>query len=429
MTTAEQGRLAANPAPSAHVLVLSGRRTVQTLKTAGYRVGLLSESIPFDLAVLADTPIQAGFSDWKAIIEQVGRAHRISPFHAVVTQLEHLLPLAGQLRDHLGLPGGISEQTARDCLDKPTTMRLLSAAGIPVAVFEVVADADAARQAASDLGLPVIVKPRDAASGAGLALCHTPDQVADAVNQIRDDGRDTALIEEYLPGTEISLFAYRLAGHTEVLTCLRAKVGPPPKFVKLGADHPSGLDADILAQVSELTDRALAAVGLDGWVATVQMMLTADGPRVMEINPRVPGGQTVELVAATTGYEPTLAAAEVALGIRPTPGVARAAYAWYRCLTFEEAGHLSYRAEAEEQVPGLETGIPPLIELDVAPGEVVLPINHPRGGVFGRIVLCGTSPQQLNRDYARILAALDLRLEPLLAAEGEATWRPHSRCC
>jgi carbamoylphosphate synthase large subunit len=411
------------------VLVLSGRRTVENLKAAGYQVGLASESIPFDLTLTADIPIEVDFGDWPAVIEQVARLHEHAPFQAVVTQLERLLPLAGQLRERLGLTGGISQQAALDCTDKPTTLRLLREAGLPVARHATVTSAAQAPAAARELGLPVIVKPRAAASGAGLSLCQTAAEAETAVAAILASGQDSALLEEYLLGTEIGLFAYRLAGHTEVITCLEAKVGPPPRFVKLGGDFPSRLPAGLLVQVSDLTARALAGVGLDNWVATVQMMLTSDGPRVMEINPRVPGGQTVELVAATTGYEPTLVAAQVALGIRPEPTVARAPFAWYRCLTFEEAGHLFYRPEAQDDVPGLETDTPPVIELDVEPGEVVLPINHPRGGVFGRIMLRGASQEALARDYARILAALELRLEPLSDAEHEAVWRPHTRCC
>lgn len=409
----------------AHVLVLSGRRTVEMLKAAGHRVGLVSASIPFDLTLLADTPIAVDVDDWDTVIARVERVHRLNPFDAVVTQLEHLLPLAGRLRERLGLAGGITERVARDCNDKAATSRLLARAGIPVARFRVI---DRVEDATA-LGLPVIVKPRDASSAAGLALCETDEEARAAVADILNDGRDTALIEEYLRGSEISVFAARVAGRTHMIICLEARVGPPPKFVKLGADYPSDLDPAVMARVTDLTDRALAAVGLDNWVATVQMMLTADGPRVMEINPRVPGGQTVELIAMTTGYEPTMVAVRAALGRPPTAGPRRTAFAWYRCLTFEQAGRLHYRPEAEDTITGLETDIPPLIEIDVPPGEIVLPINHPRGGVFGRVVLCGTSPEALAKDYARVLDALDLRLEVLTEAEEEAIWRAHSRCC
>lgn len=420
----------AAPARPALVLVLSGRRTAEHLKAAGFRVGLVSASLPWDLALLADVPIEANLDDWPDLVERIERIHRTNPVTAVVTQLERLLPLAGRLRERLGLQGGITERAALDCMDKAATIRLLREAGVPVASSAVVGSTDEARSAFADLGgTPVIVKPRDGSSAAGLAYCDSADATADAVAAILAEGRDSALVEQFLDGAELAVFAYRSRGRTGVISCLRPQIGPAPKFVKLGADHPVDLDPATLEEVGVLTDRALAAVGVDDWVATVQMMLTAEGLYLMEINPRVPGGQTVELIAQTTGYEPTLAAAEAAVGAIPQAGTPNAPYGWYRCLTFPTAGRLHYRPGAEDDVPGLETAIPPLVDIDVAPGEMVLPINHPRGGVFGRIVLCGDSPQQLERDYARLTEALALRLEPLPEAEEEALWRPQSRCC
>lgn len=411
------------------ILVLSGRRTVEKLKAAGYRVGLIANSIPLDLALLVDLPIEANLDDWAQVMAQVKRAHRHNPVGAVGTQIENLLPLAGRLRDLLGLPTGVTEQAVRNCADKAATNRLLAHAGIGVAQSRVVDSPESAVAAAQTLGLPVIVKPRNASSAADLMLCEWPDAAGDAVRDILAAGRDSALVEEFLEGDEIVLFAYRSRAKTSVISALDAEVGPPPKFVKLGGCHPSRAAAGRLDELTALTERALAAVGLDNWVATVQIMLTADGPKVIEINPRVPGGQTVTLIAETTGYEPTLVAAEAALGRVPQAGPARAKVGWYRGITFDTAGSLTYQPQAQDTVPGLESCVPPLIDIDVRPGEEVLPLNHPRGGVFGRIVLCGKDEAQLGRDYERVLAALELRLEPLPEAGDEAPWRPHSRCC
>ncbi|MFN2494368.1 MAG: acetyl-CoA carboxylase biotin carboxylase subunit family protein [Pseudonocardiaceae bacterium] len=421
--------MTSTPAKAPLVMVLSGRRTVDKLKAAGYRVGLVANSIPLDLALLVDLPIEADLDDWAQVSAQVQRAHRYNPVAAVVTQLENLLPLAGRLRDLLGLSTGVTEQAVRNCADKATTNRLLARAGIGVARSRVVDSPESAVAAARELGLPVIVKPRNASSAAGLMCCERLDMAGEAVRDILAAGWQSALVEEFLDGAEIVLFAYRSRGATSVISTLDAQVGPPPKFVKLGGCHPSRVAAGRLDELSALTDRALAAVGLDNWVATVQVMLTADGPKVIEINPRVPGGQTVSLIAETTGYEPTLVAVEAALGRLPQPGPVRASVGWYRGITFDTAGSLSYRPEAQHAVPGLESRVAPLIDIDVRPGEQVLPRNHPRGGVFGRIVLCGQDEAQLERDYQRVLAALELRLEPVPEAGDEASWRPHSRCC
>jgi predicted ATP-grasp superfamily ATP-dependent carboligase len=411
------------------VLVLSGRRTVEKAKAAGFRVGLVSESLPWDLTLLVDAPLQVSFDDWADVTAQVLRLHERQPVAAVVTQLERLLPLAGQLRDALGLHTGITEQAALNCEDKATTSALLAGNGVGVARSRVVADPEEATDAVAELGGRVVVKPRDAASAAGLMFCDGPTAAAAAVTSILADGRRSALIEEFLPGDEIAIFAYRSAGHTEIVSVLDAEVGPPPKFVKLGGRHPSRHAAGRSEELTALTDRALAAVGLDNWVATVQVMLTPAGPRVIEINPRVPGGQTVDLIAATTGREPTLVAVEAALGREPSSGPVLAKVGRYQGIVFEAAGVVTYRPGVEDDLPPLESGVPPVIDLDVAPGEEVLPLNHPRGGVFGRLIVCGDDEEQVGRDIDQLMSALGIRLDQHSEGAEDAAWRTQSRCC
>jgi carbamoylphosphate synthase large subunit len=411
------------------VLVLSGRRTAETLRAAGYRVGLAARTIPWDLALAVDVPIEVDLDDWDAVVSKVSVIHQHNPISAVVTQLEGLVPLAGRLRGELGLETGITEEAALNCLDKAKTLELLRLAGVPVARSRIVRSGPAAMEAAAELGLPVVAKPRDGVSAAGLMLCDTADAAASAVQEILDSGRDSALVEEFLEGAEIMVFACRSRGTTTIPSCLDYHVGPPPKFVKTGADHPSRHFADRELELTELTDAALAAVGLDNWVATVQIMLTAAGPRVVEINPRVPGGQLVALIAGTAGVEPTQVAAEAALGRTPQRGAARAQVGWYRGVTFEEPGRAWYQDGIEAMDLKLQSSVPPLIDIDVASGDEVLPINHPRGGVFGRIVLCGADEPQVRHDYEAVMAALELRLEPTVGAQDGAEWRPHSRCC
>ncbi|WP_424533452.1 ATP-grasp domain-containing protein [Sphaerisporangium viridialbum] len=411
------------------VLVLGGQRTVRMLKErTGYEVGFADESMPFELMAAADIPIEVDFDDWDAVVDQVRRVHAIRPFDAVVTQVDRLVPLAGVLRERLGLTTGITAEAARNCNDKAATHIRLAEAGIAVTRHLIVYSPEQGITAAKEIGLPVIVKPRDASSAAGLMHCATTDEVSQAVADIIDGGRDSALVEEYLIGREIGVFASRTAGETKVLFVFDGEVGPPPKFVKLGGWFPSVLDQSELSRLDELTKLTLAAVGLDDWVALLQFILTESGPRIVEINPRVAGGQGVALIAATTGYEPTLVAVEAALGRQMEPDEPSAAIGLYRSVVFEEEGRLWYREQALHDVTGLESPVAPLVEIDVRPGEAVLAINHPRGGAFGRVVVVGGSQEEVSRDYERIMERLDLRVEPLENAEDEVA-KPHTSCC
>ncbi|MFC8724493.1 ATP-grasp domain-containing protein [Streptomyces bacillaris] len=414
---------------STRILVLGGRRTVQQLQEeTDYDVVFAEENMTLEQLMLADYPLEVDFGDWDSVVGQVTAVHAQQPVQAVVTGVERLVPLAGRLRKELGLAHGITEQAARDCIDKAATHRLLDAAGVPVPRTRVVSGTREGSEAAEELGLPVVVKPRDASSAAGLAYCATRAEAERAVAAVLAGGRESALLEEYVQGPEFGVFAARTAGVTRVLWVVEGEVGPPPTFVKVGGHFPARLGAEDRAELDRLVDRALGAVGLDDWVAALQFTLTADGWRAGEINPRVPGGQAVEMIRATTGREPSLVAAEAALGRHGEPRAADAACGLYRSIVFEEAGRIDYDASAVGSFRGLESPHPPFVEFDVAPGESVLPVGHPRGGAFGRIVLAGESPGQLARDLERITAQLAVRLVDEQVAEASVD-RAHTSCC
>ncbi|ANJ66694.1 cyanophycin synthetase [Halothiobacillus diazotrophicus] len=84
--------------------------------------------------------------------------------------------------------------------DKQLTKALLRAAGIPVPAGRVVSSAADAWSAAQDIGLPVVVKPRDGNQGRGVAVnITTEDQLYRAYASAREESRDV-MVERFMPG-------------------------------------------------------------------------------------------------------------------------------------------------------------------------------------------------------------------------------------
>ncbi len=99
--------------------------------------------------------------------------------------------------------GFLSEAISRD---KSLTKQLLRQLGIPVPPGRLVSDADDAWAAACELGLPVVVKPRDEDCGTGVSLMlKTREQVMLAYAQAREF-RPDVLVERHLPGAAHRLF-------------------------------------------------------------------------------------------------------------------------------------------------------------------------------------------------------------------------------
>ena len=86
--------------------------------------------------------------------------------------------------------------------DKELTKSLLAACGVPIPEGRIAHDADDAWQAAQDIGLPVVVKPRDGNHGRGVSTdLRTQKEIEDAFGIAEKEGGGV-MVERFVPGDE-----------------------------------------------------------------------------------------------------------------------------------------------------------------------------------------------------------------------------------
>ncbi len=98
--------------------------------------------------------------------------------------------------------GAIAEAIAQD---KELTKKLLDAAGVPVPKGRTVSDPDDAWAAALEIGLPVVIKPKDGNQGKGVTVNVTTREQLTAGFNAAAEFRDDILVERYLPGNDFRL--------------------------------------------------------------------------------------------------------------------------------------------------------------------------------------------------------------------------------
>ena len=209
---------------------------------------------------------------------------------------------------------GPSAQAARIEGSKTFAKDVLRAAGVPSA-----ADLDAPRA-------PCVVKADGLAAGKGVFVCRTQPEADDAWRRAQGFG-GTVVIEELLEGEELSVFA--LADGVEALPLPSARDAKRlldgdegPNTGGMGAYAPvPGFDEDETAELverihkpvlRELARRGSPFVGL----LYAGLMLTADGPRVLEFNCRFGDPETQAVLPHIDGdlLEPFARAARGDLG-------------------------------------------------------------------------------------------------------------------
>jgi len=244
-------------------------------------------------------------------------------------------PLASGLADRLhrgGVPTfGPTKAAARIESSKIYAKELMRRAGVPTADFASFDDFEAAAAHVRERGAPLVVKASGLAAGKGAVVCETVDEALDVLTYMMSDrkfgeaGREV-VVEEYMRGEELSIFA--LADGTDALTLLpsqdhkRLEEGDEgPNTGGMGAYAPVTLATPEL--ISQIHDRiirpTLAALAEDDSEFTgllyAGIMLTDDGPRVVEFNCRFgdPETQVVLPLLTSSLLDPML---EIARGGR-----------------------------------------------------------------------------------------------------------------
>ncbi|WP_070935091.1 phosphoribosylamine--glycine ligase [Edaphosphingomonas haloaromaticamans] len=184
---------------------------------------------------------------------------------------------------------------------KGFTKDLCARENIPTAAYARFTDADAARAGLARFGLPVVIKADGLAAGKGVVIAEDAAAAEAAIADMFDGGFGEAgaevVMEEFLTGEEASFFA--LTDGKAVVPFGSAqdhkRVGEGdtgPNTGGMGAYSPArvltpALEARAMAEIVEPTVRAMAAAGTPySGVLYAGLMLTAEGPKLIEYNAR-----------------------------------------------------------------------------------------------------------------------------------------------
>ena len=242
-------------------------------------------------AELADIPA----SDHRSIIDFCLR-HSIN---FVVIGPE--APLVAGLGDNLRTMGigvfGPNKAAAQLEGSKGFTKDLCAREKIPTAAFAKAESKDGALAALDDFGVPVVVKADGLAAGKGVTVAMTRAEAEEAILAIFEDNGASVVIEEFLEGEEVSLFV--LTDGETILPFGSAqdhkRVGDGdvgPNTGGMGAYSPAPvltpqLEAQAIETIVRPTVEAMARMGAPySGVLYAGLMLTADGPKLIEYNAR-----------------------------------------------------------------------------------------------------------------------------------------------
>lgn len=251
------------------------------------------------------------------------RHHNVS---AVVAAYQTSMSAADLIAQRLGVPA--NQPTTSDARSNKAAMKqawtrngIACAAGI---------QASSATQAATwavHNGFPVVVKPEASAGGFNVFVCHTAAEVEDAYRLVSTlpqpfgPATATVLVEEFLDGDEYFVDLVHspnlprpqvlcLARYDKIQRANKASVCRGFRSIRLASPE--------LQPAVDYAIEANLALGVRVGVNDTEFKLTSKGARVIEVNNRLPGALTPQMIQACTGVSPYAEAIAVHGGSHPT---------------------------------------------------------------------------------------------------------------
>ena len=217
---------------------------------------------------------------------------------------------------------GVDEDTALKATNKALMRQCLKEHGVPIPMFFKVSNEEEYLQAIKLFKTKVIVKPADNSGSRGVFLVERLEDdnvLLQAYRYSKEFSRNgDVVVEEYMEGEEVSVETLSIDGVCHVIQITDKLTTGAPHFVEMGHSQPTRHNAVIADQICEVAISAVNAIGIQNGPSHTEIMVTKDGPKIVELGARLGGDCiTTHLVPLSTGVNMVENCILIALGEQP----------------------------------------------------------------------------------------------------------------
>lgn len=248
-------------------------------------------------------------------------AEKFKPDGIVIGACDTSVVSASWVCKQLGLPGH-SMETAIKATNKLEMLKAFQKHNVAHPQFQLV-NRDEIDTFEMGIPYPAISKPIDASGSRG--ICYIDDEtiLPMALKYSCEASRTgTILVEEYMSGPEVSVEVLVVNGVPHVLQITDKITSGPPYFFEVGHSQPSSISISTKEAICRLAEQACIAIGLVNSPAHVEIKVTKDGPKMVELGARLGGDciATYLLDASIKGICLSEETIKIALGEEPKLG-------------------------------------------------------------------------------------------------------------
>lgn len=291
---------------------------IKKAKELGYQIILVDYNEHAPGFALADVKLVVSTLDQEAVLLE---AQRLQPDVVITSTSDGPVRTAAYVNEKLGKRPDLSYENALCATIKSKMRDRLQEYGVPIPEYFAAEDFDAFTKAVNALHAHCIVKPADNAGSRGVVLLNADhgERMERIYQYSRENSRGgTVMVEEVMEGPEVSVEVLVIEGEPHIITVTDKYITPPPYFVELAHCEPSILDNNVIDEIKAVAAQAIKAIGIENAPAHVEIKVTKDGPKIVELAARLGGDFiTSRLVPLSTGIDLVGASVLLATGEKP----------------------------------------------------------------------------------------------------------------
>jgi biotin carboxylase len=293
---------------------------IQRARDMGYHV-VVSDRDPVAPGFkIADDYMIADTYGIDQTIEAAVKYHRsVRPINGVMCMAADVPLTVAAVAEALKLPG-IPMGAARLAGDKLAMKKCFSNQGIPIPWFAAVESKKHLVDMVSGQKKQLVLKPVDSRGARGVIKLNPRIDLSWAYeHSLSHSPTQRVMVEEFLEGPQISTESIII--NNKAFTSGFADRNYEfldqfsPYMIENGGQQPSSLTLEEQRQIKKAAERAAMAMGISTGSAKGDMVLTREGPAVIEIAARLSGGWfSTDQIPLATGVDMIGAAVQLALG-------------------------------------------------------------------------------------------------------------------
>lgn len=383
---------------------------IKKAKELGYQIILVDYDENAVGFALADVKLVVSTLDQEEVYRQ---ALVYKPDVVITSTSDGPVRTAAYVNEKLGKRPDLSYENSLCATIKSNMRDRLKKCGVPIPEYYAVRDFDGFSNVVDRLNGHCIVKPADNAGSRGVVLLESgesDERKRRVYEYSRANSRNgTVMVEEYMQGPEVSVEVMVVEGQPHILTITDKYITPPPYFVELAHCEPSRLGAEVQSRIREVAAQAVKAVGIENAPAHVEVKVTEEGPKIVELAARLGGDFiTSRLVPLSTGIDMVGASVLLATGEKPdlAPKKKQGAAIHFIHAEAEQKGMLE-KVIVPETLYGAE-GVEEIV-LYKKPGEIVQGTRSSNDRL-GHVITVGDTAEEAMERGKQILKKIQVEI-------------------